>query len=116
MPTRHQTRHAHARERRERSHTEVTDATLGFWNGEFHRSESRPAGRVAHRPQGSNLLAREGLGNRRAWVFVAVAELVGEGGGELPPAGDLELAVHATEVGLGGLGGDEQRLRDLAIR
>jgi hypothetical protein len=33
----------------------------------------------------------------------------------LRAAGDPELAIHAAEVRLGGLGGDEQRLGDLAI-
>ena len=39
----------------------------------------------------------------------------GERVGELAAAGDLELAIDMAEVPLGGLGGDEQRLRDLAI-
>jgi hypothetical protein len=34
---------------------------------------------------------------------------------ELVAAGDIELAVDAVEVGLGGAGRDEQRLRNLAI-
>ena len=42
-------------------------------------------------------------------------EKAGERVGELAAAGDLELAVDMAEVGLGGLGGDEQRLRDLSI-
>jgi hypothetical protein len=49
-------------------------------------------------------------------VLVAVAELPGQGVGELAAAGDVELAVDAAEVRFGGLGGDEQRLGDLSIR
>ncbi len=55
------------------------------------------------------------LAAARAQVLAAVAEKAGEGVGELAAAGDLELAVDAAEVRLGGHGGDEQRLRDLAI-
>src|ERR1039458_10132595 len=73
---------------------------------------------MAHRPRGSRLLPREVLGNRPggARVLVTVTELAGERVGELAAAGDLELAIDAAEMGLGGLGGDKQRLGDLPIR
>jgi hypothetical protein len=67
---------------------------------------------------GTHLLAREGLRNDRrggARVLATVAEQAAECVGELAALGDLELAVDATKVRLGGLSGDEQRLRDLTI-
>jgi len=80
-------------------------------------SESRPTIRAAHRPTGSSLLARQGLVNRRcaARALATVVYKPGERVRELVAAGDLELAVDAVQMRLGGLGRDEQRLRDLAI-
>jgi hypothetical protein len=74
---------------------------------------------VAHRPTGSSLLAREVLRNRRRGdgrFLATVVEKAAERARELAAAGDLELAVHAAEMRLSGLGRDEQRLCDLAIR
>jgi hypothetical protein len=86
----------------------------------LHGTQCRPGACVAHRPGGSSLLARGVLGNRRgggARVLAAgVVEHADERLGELAAAGDAKLAVDTAEMRLGGRGGDEQRLRDLAIR
>ena len=44
-----------------------------------------------------------------------MSQTSGRRGGELAAAANVELAVDAVEVSLGGLGGDERRLRDLTV-
>jgi hypothetical protein len=58
------------------------------------------------------------LGNPRAAVGLLVATVLerpGERARDLAASGDLKLSVDAVQMRLGGRGGDEQRLRDLAI-
>jgi hypothetical protein len=55
------------------------------------------------------------LGRGGGRVLAIAVEKAAEGGGELAAAGDVELTIDAAEVRLGRLGGDEQRLGDLAI-
>ena len=48
-------------------------------------------------------------------MLATVIDSAGERARELAAASDIELALDPIEVRLGGLGGDEQRLCDLAI-